>query len=110
METSNLGDYFKNMVVSIVQNLKKGFLERRLSVRECARIQTFPDNYQFIRDQNMLGTQFSLSTSSAYKLIGNAVPPLLAFHLAWKIQEEWSLLFGEVYDNYREQKTAVADI
>lgn len=44
---------------------------RRLSVRECARIQSFPDNFIF-----------NTSTSSAYKAIGNAVPPILAWHIA----------------------------
>lgn len=44
---------------------------RRLSVRECARIQSFPDNFNF-----------PVSTSSAYKQIGNAVPPVLAWYIA----------------------------
>jgi len=43
---------------------------RRLTVRECARIQTFPDNFVF-----------PLSASSSYKVIGNAVPPVLAWHI-----------------------------
>jgi len=38
-------------------------LKRRLSVRECARIQTFPDSFVF-----------SGSISSMYKQLGNAVP------------------------------------
>lgn len=38
--------------------------DRRFSVREIARIQTFPDNYEFIG-----------SVSGMYKIIGNAVPP-----------------------------------
>ncbi|HDK5687326.1 TPA: DNA cytosine methyltransferase, partial [Staphylococcus pseudintermedius] len=44
---------------------------RRLSVRECARLQSFPDNYNFVA-----------STSSSYKMIGNAVPPVMAWHIA----------------------------
>lgn len=41
---------------------------RRYSVREIARIQSFPDDYEFVGD----------SVSSMYKVIGNAVPPKLA--------------------------------
>lgn len=43
---------------------------RRLSVRECARIQTFPDSFVF-----------PCSASQAYRQIGNAVPPVLAWHI-----------------------------
>lgn len=59
--------------------------QRRLSVRECARIQTFPDNYEFVSDK--------ISASEAYKLIGNAVPPLLAYHLAKHIENLWKEIF-----------------
>ena len=52
--------------------------QRRLTIRECARIQTFPDDYQFI-SQN-------ISASEAYKLIGNAVPPLLGYHMACNLK------------------------
>ena len=44
---------------------------RRLSVRECARLQSFPDDFIF-----------TTSASSAYKAIGNAVPPVMAWHIA----------------------------
>ena len=44
---------------------------RRLSVRECARLQSFPDSFIF-----------TTSASSAYKAIGNAVPPVMAWHIA----------------------------
>ena len=54
--------------------------ERRLTVRECARIQTFPDDYEFIITKK--GENVSVSASEAYKIIGNAVPPLLAYHIA----------------------------
>lgn len=51
---------------------------RRLSVRECARIQTFPDDYKYIYTDVAVG----------YKMIGNAVPVNLAFAMAKKIGED----------------------
>ena len=45
---------------------------RRVSVREAARLQSFPDEFR-------LG---SVSKNQGYKMIGNAVPPVLAWHLA----------------------------
>lgn len=48
---------------------------RRLSVRECARIQTFPDNFIFkYRD-----------IADGYKMVGNAVPVNLAYLLGKQI-------------------------
>lgn len=47
-------------------------LYRRLSVRECARIQTFPDNFLFVYSNILDG----------YKMVGNAVPPRLAYQIA----------------------------
>ena len=63
---------------------KKEISQRRLTVRECARIQTFPDNLKFVfnnRDKN------GLSASEGYKLIGDAVPPLLSYKFAKKIEK-----------------------
>jgi DNA (cytosine-5)-methyltransferase 1 len=45
---------------------------RRFSVRECARIQSFPDNYEF----------GAIPLQSRYKVIGNAVPPILGWVVA----------------------------
>ena len=45
---------------------------RRYSVRECARIQSFPDNYSF----------GAIPLQSQYKVIGNAVPPVLGWVIA----------------------------
>lgn len=73
--------------------LKNGLNERRLSVRECARIQTFPDEYQFVIPA--LNGNKSVSGSEAYKIIGNAVPPLLGYHIAKRLEENWNLYFGE---------------
>lgn len=68
-----------------IEELQAGLPERRLTVRECARIQTFPDNYEFVSKE--------VSASEAYKLIGNAVPPFLAYHLATRLEELWDKLF-----------------
>ncbi|MDO5147644.1 MAG: DNA (cytosine-5-)-methyltransferase [Eubacteriales bacterium] len=75
------------------KELSEGLKERRLSVRECARIQTFPDDYEFVisaRNGNK-----SVSGSEAYKIIGNAVPPLLGYHIAKRLEDNWELYFGE---------------
>lgn len=73
------------------EELMSGLQERRLSIRECARIQTFPDDYQFILP-SMNGNK-AVSASDAYKLIGNAVPPLLAFNIAKRLDENWEKYF-----------------
>ena len=52
-------------------------LYRRLSVREIARIQTFPDDFIFYYD----------NISTGYKMIGNAVPVNLAQIVATSINE-----------------------
>ena len=72
--------------------LNRGFAERRLSVRECARIQTFPDDYEFVMPTN--GGKKGVSASEAYKIIGNAVPPLLGYHIAKRLEKNWELYFG----------------
>ncbi|QED22959.1 DNA cytosine methyltransferase [Candidatus Deianiraea vastatrix] len=51
------------------------YLYRRLSVRECARVQTFPDDFKFIY-KNIL---------DGYKMVGNAVPVNLAYEIATQI-------------------------
>jgi len=51
---------------------------RRLSVRECARIQTFPDDFIF----------YYKNIAAGYKMIGNAVPVNLALSLAKVIKKD----------------------
>ena len=48
---------------------------RRLSIREAARLQSFPDWFEFYG-----------SETSSYNQIGNAVSPLLAFYLAKSVR------------------------
>lgn len=69
-------------MVFVEQN-KRAFVEgkedlyRRLSVRECARIQTFPDTFAFVYTD----------VADGYKMIGNAVPVHLAYSIAKAIKE-----------------------
>ncbi len=79
----------------IIDELKKGFKERRLTVRECALIQTFPPDYEFvIRKESGKKASFVVSPSQAYKIIGNAVPPLLAYNLAKRLERLWDIYFN----------------
>ena len=75
------------------EELKAGLKERRLTPRECALIQTFPPDYQFVIKKSS-GYGYHVSSSGAYKIIGNAVPPVLAYHIAMRLQELWSKYFG----------------
>ena len=74
-----------------IEELDRGMEERRLSVRECARIQTFPDDYEFIFPKT--ANLPSLCSSDAYKIIGNAVPCVLAYNIAKNIADKWDLYF-----------------
>jgi DNA (cytosine-5)-methyltransferase 1 len=67
-------------MIKVEKNLQK-FVEgkehlyRRMTVREVARVQSFPDDFIFIYDEVDYG----------YKMIGNAVPVNLAYHVAMSI-------------------------
>ncbi len=76
----------------IKEELDRGLCERRLTPRECALIQTFPPDFPFVfYKQN--SSRYAVSPSGAYKVIGNAVPPMLAFNIARRIQNVWPLYF-----------------
>jgi DNA (cytosine-5)-methyltransferase 1 len=60
------------------KNNELNMIERRLSVREAALIQTFPPD--------CLLTEPNKLNSKAYKPIGNAVPPLLGYIIAKKVE------------------------
>ncbi|PWJ10261.1 DNA cytosine methyltransferase [Ruminococcus flavefaciens] len=65
-----IGNYRKNMIIH-------PWSDRGLSVREAARLQSFPDSYEF---KGPLGYQ--------QQQVGNAVPPLLAKYVFEKIIEQ----------------------
>lgn len=54
-----------------------GLQARTISVREAARLQSFPDGFVFVGAMN-----------SAFRQIGNAVPPLLAWKIAQQIIQD----------------------
>jgi len=70
--------------MQLIEQNKRKFVEgkeklyRRLSVRECARIQTFPDTFIF-KYENI---------ADGYKMIGNAVPVQFALQIAKKIYRD----------------------
>jgi DNA (cytosine-5)-methyltransferase 1 len=82
-----------------------GVVYRRLSVRECLRVQSFPDWWRF---------PANVSTTKKYRLVGEAVPPILAYRLAVALgralglpvrepprEEEWALpYFRRAFANY----------
>ena len=53
----------------------KEYLYRRMTIREIARVQSFPDEFKFIYS----------NVDDAYKMIGNAVPVNLAYEIALSI-------------------------
>ena len=59
------------------------FIPRTMSVRECARLQTFPDAYRFT---GPVARQFTQ--------VGNAVPPVLAYEMA-------SAIYSSIYAKRR---------
>jgi DNA (cytosine-5)-methyltransferase 1 len=72
---------------------------RRLSIRECSRMQTFPDSFTFYY-QNL---------TSGYKMIGNAVPVNLSYALARTIDEDLFNHKQEVQEN-QEAHRSIAPI
>lgn len=67
--------------------LKIGERYRRFSCREAARIQSFPDTYKIE----------VVSDIRQYKAIGNAVPPVMMWHIANSLQRAFGVTDGD-YD------------
>ena len=67
--------YYKDGSEILIE--QKGKNPRRLTPRECARLQGFPDDFKFIYEY----------VDDAYKMIGNAVPVNLAYEIAVEISK-----------------------
>lgn len=76
-----------------INELNNGLKQRRLTIRECARIQTFPDDYQFIQQKTAYNE--SVSATNAYKIIGNAVPCVFGYNIAMRLAENWDKYFKQ---------------
>ena len=75
---------------------EKEHLYRRLSVRECARIQTFPDDFIF----------YYKSVVAGYKMIGNAVPVEIAKILGQKISSDFENFNSIHMNSYKTISTS----
>ncbi|MFA5762739.1 MAG: DNA cytosine methyltransferase [Bacilli bacterium] len=78
---------------------------RSLSVREFARLQSFPDRFVFTSDKRkgmIPGRHDGGPAHSRYRQVGNAVPPLLAFTLAKAL---WLILAAETTHQNKAKQT-----
>lgn len=71
-------------------------LYRRMTIREIARIQGFPDTFKFIYS----------NTNDAYKMIGNAVPVNLAYEVAVAIKST----LENIGESKRVNKATIGDV
>ena len=65
---------------------------RALTVRECARLQSFPDSYDFCGGP-YITPHLHNNIQDKYEQIGDAVPPLLAY--------AWGIKINEILENYK---------
>lgn len=65
--------------------------DRALTVRECARLQSFPDSYDFCGGPYMIGHD-NRDVQDKYEQIGDAVPPLVAY--------AWGMTISEILNHY----------
>jgi len=89
------------LVEQNVRIFEPGFEDkyRRLSVRECARIQTFPDDFIFYYKQ----------ISAGYKMIGNAVPVELGRVLAERLFDNLNTIIEKKPTKIKEQALLIKE-
>lgn len=71
-------------------------LPRRLSAREAARIQSFPDDFVFVS-----------STTDTYRQVGNAVAPVFGWHLAQALKE---MLDGDISGRAERAESPIREL
>jgi DNA (cytosine-5)-methyltransferase 1 len=72
---------------------------RAITIREAARLQSFPNCYDFIGGPEIC--PHISETQDKYEQIGDAVPPLLAYH--------WAILLKELLDEYSDKSERSLD-
>ena len=90
-------DKIRTMVVKAIKLAECIMADKKDSINRAEhhlfqQLIPIPDDYDFIIPKK--GENVSVSASEAYKIIGNAVPPLLAYHIAKRIEENWQRYFG----------------
>ncbi len=68
---------------------------RRITAREAARLQSFPDHFEFIGKEE-----------SVFNQIGNAVPPLFAYQLAGKVKEYLGIPAVDIFSSIKRSHPA----
>ena len=66
--------------------------KRIISVREAARLQSFPDGFMFCGTMN-----------PAFRQIGNSVPPLLAWAIAHELLSQLGAKITNPFPEYRQE-------
>ncbi|WP_223593620.1 DNA cytosine methyltransferase [Neobacillus bataviensis] len=76
----------------MANEIYENFNPRRLSVRECLRIQSVPDEYYFIDDstplEKAINPDLEIPITGQYKIVGNGVPTLLAEKVARTLSQK----------------------
>lgn len=73
-------------IVTLPDDFIHPYFDRVLTVREMARIQSFDDSFEFLGKRTTGGEKRSQETPQ-FTQVGNAVPPLLARAIAFKVRE-----------------------